>query len=139
MVLAAESRVTLTLQKPGTPEVIHNTFDNATKLFSFNKPHDHIGVVTYGQAAIGQRTAHSFIPEFEATLAGRLNSVLDYANSISDFFLQQWRNVMPDPYIGPDMTFIVGGFNNGEHHGRDYHIKKTKNPDPQEQNSTQID
>jgi hypothetical protein len=133
LVLAAESRVTLEVHKNGSANTIFNNFDNATKLFSLSQPHHHIGVVTYGQAAIGQRTAHSFVPEFESTLSDKLDSVLDYANSISAFFMQQWYNVMPRPYIGPDMTFIVAGFNNGEPHGRIYLINLPSSPAPVEQ------
>jgi hypothetical protein len=67
IVLAAESRVTLTINgAQGQPSHFVN-YDNATKLFSFCSPHNHVGVVTYGLAAIGQRTAHSFVPEFEST------------------------------------------------------------------------
>jgi hypothetical protein len=91
--------------------------------------------VTYGQAAIGQRTAHSFVPEFEAGLSGRLNSVIDYANAISTFFMSQWTNVMPNPYTGPNMTFIVGGFNDNEPYGRVYLINIPANPAPIEQHT----
>lgn len=134
LVLAAESRVTLEINKKGSNQVFLNTFDNATKLFSFNKPHQHIGVVTYGQAAIGQRTAHSYVPEFESNLAGKLTTVFDYAQIISDFYLQQWQKIMPPSYNGPNMTFIVGGFNDNEPHGRVYLIEIPSAPKPLEQN-----
>lgn len=133
LVLAAESRVTLQIQKSGTNEIVYNTFDNATKLFSFASPHNHIGVVTYGQASIGQRTAHSYVPEFEAMLDGRLSSVLDYANSISAFYMDQWSRVMPNPYSGPNMTFLVSGFNDNEPYGRVYLINIPSSPVPVEQ------
>jgi len=133
LVLAAESRVTLEIRRNNN--VLFNTFDNATKLFSFSSPHNHIGVVTYGQAAIGQRTAHSYVPEFESTLQGRLPFVLDYANAISAFYQSQWTQVMPNPYTGPDMTFIVGGFNDNEPHGRVYLIEMPSNPTPVEQSA----
>ena len=85
IVLAAESRVTLTVNgQNGQPSHMVN-FDNATKLFSFKAPHNHIGVVTYGQAAIGQRTAHSFVPEFESTLPEERLTVAEMAQRISDF------------------------------------------------------
>jgi hypothetical protein len=135
LVLAAESRVTLSVEKQvnqSYKEMIHNNFDNATKLFSFSNPHNHIGVVTYGQAVIGQRSAHSFVPEFEATLDSPLSTVKDYAQSISDFYLQQWNAVMPKPYKGADMTFIIGGFNENEPHGRVYIINIPSNPNPVE-------
>lgn len=133
LVLAAESRVTLQIQKAGTNEVVFNTFDNATKLFSFSSPHNHIGVVTYGQAAIGQRTAHSYVPEFEATLDGKLPTVLDYANALSTFYSDQWNRIMPNPYTGQNMTFIVCGFNENEPHGRVYLLDIPSHPAPVEQ------
>lgn len=135
LVLAAESRVTLTAEKqinPSVKEILHNNFDNATKLFSFSSPHNHIGVVTYGQAVIGQRAAHSFVPEFEASLSSQLSTVEEYAKAISDFYLQQWNAVMPSPYAGADMTFIIGGFNDNEPHGRVYIINIPSNPTPVE-------
>jgi len=96
LVLAAESRLTLTAQAPNTPP-LHVNFDNATKLLSFEKPNTSIGVVTYGQAAIGLRTAQSYLPEFEAKLAedSKRLSVIEFANKFSEFYLQQWQTAMP--------------------------------------------
>ncbi len=102
LVLAAESRVTLTSQ--GEPRIQVN-FDNATKLLSTEEPHQFLGAVTYGQGAIGLRTAHSFLPEFEASLPNKRIPVADFASSMSDFFLGQWKSSMPEDYNGPDMTF----------------------------------
>ena len=66
LVLAAESRITLGAQTvtPRGLQQIPVYFDNATKLLSFSKPNTTVGVVTYGQAVIGQqtpRTAASFL------------------------------------------------------------------------------
>ncbi len=72
IVLAADSRVTLTTQMPsplgptGPIMLIPSTYDNATKLLKV-RGQEHIGAVTYGVGAIGlaePRTAHSYIPEF---------------------------------------------------------------------------
>ena len=82
LVLAADSRVTLTAfaaPPPGAvpegvvvaPQVMHTYFDNATKLLGL-KDHRYLGIVTYGQGAIGQqqpRMAHGYMPEFERWLA----------------------------------------------------------------------
>lgn len=133
IVLAAESRVTLTVNGiDGQPSHMVN-FDNATKLFSFKSPHNNIGVVTYGQAAIGQRTAHSFVPEFESTLPQERLSVAEMANRIRDFYMEQWNSVMPVDYIGPNMTFIVAGFNEGEPYGRVFLLDLPNQPNPLEQ------
>jgi hypothetical protein len=133
IVLAAESRVTLTINgAQGQPSHFVN-YDNATKLFSFCSPHNHVGVVTYGLAAIGQRTAHSFVPEFESTLPAERLNVFNLAQRISQFYMDQWRLVMPANYNGPNMTFLVAGFNEGEPYGRVYTMDLPRNTEPTEQ------
>jgi hypothetical protein len=137
LVLAADSRVTLGQQQPGQPPTFVN-FDNATKLLSFGEsnianPHRYIGAVTYGQAAIGLRTANSFAPEFEEKLPEKRIGVSDFAKRLSDFFMEQWQSVMPAKYTGPSMTFVVGGFNDGEPYGRVYLIEIPNAPTPVEQ------
>jgi hypothetical protein len=138
LVLAADSRVTLGSQQPGQPPTLVN-FDNATKLLSFGEPsianpHRYIGAVTYGQAAIGLRTANSFAPEFEEKLPDKRIEVSEFAKRLSDFFIEQWQSVMPEKYTGPSMTFVVGGFNDGEPYGRVYLIEIPNAPAPIEQN-----
>ena len=70
IVLAADSRVTLTATRPGNPPMEIN-FDNATKLLTFGDTHKYVAAVTYGSAVIGLRTAHSFIPELQGALPER--------------------------------------------------------------------
>jgi len=137
LVLAADSRVTLESHQQGQPPIMVN-FDNATKLLSFgepniNNPHRYVGSVTYGQAAIGLRTANSFVPEFEEELPGERLKTDDLAERLSKFFMKQWQAVMPSDYAGPSMIFIVGGFNAGEPYGRVYLIEIPSNPIPIEQ------
>lgn len=132
LVLAAESRITLSAQAPQGPGIYVN-FDNATKLLSFGEKHNFVGVVTYGQAAIGLRTSHSFIPEFESQLPQERISVECFAQHFSKFFLQQWQAQMPDDYKGPNMTFVIGGFDEGEPYGRVFQIDIPSNPAPIEQ------
>jgi hypothetical protein len=146
IVLAADSRVTLTSEEDvkGKIVLLPSMFDNATKLLRM-KGQDFVGVVTYGLGGIGQeepRTAHSFLPEFEAELAqtqakedekkNRL-SVEDFARKLSDFFLRQWKDKMPEDYAGPDMVFLVGGFDKGAAYGSVYKIEIPSNPEPTEQ------
>jgi hypothetical protein len=117
LVLAAESRVTLTAKQGTAPLHVH--YDNATKLLSFSQPNIAVGAVTYGQAAIGLRSAHSFVPEFEAALPTTRLSVEEFAGRLRDFFVEQWNQAMKDsPYTGPSMTFVVGGFDENEPYGR---------------------
>ena len=101
-----------------------------------------MGVVTYGQAAIGQtepRTAHSFIPEFEAHLLGEgMNSRLsveDFARKLGSFFREQWQAGMPDDPNIPEMTFLVAGFDEDAAYGRVFRVSIPHTPDPVEQNA----
>jgi hypothetical protein len=113
-------------------------FDNATKVLSFSQPHVYVGAVTYGQAAIGLRTAQSFIPEFEATLATGRIAIDDFARQMSAFYLQQWQQVMTAPYQGPDMVFVVAGFNEKEAYGRVYLFGIPGQPTPVEHSANEF-
>lgn len=150
IVLAADSRVTLTaqVQPPQTQPsqtqpptmLLPATYDNATKLLRVSGQ-DYVGAVTYGLGALGEqapRTAHSYIPEFEEELAkaqlGRL-SVYDFAKKLSDFFMQQWQQSgMPQvkQYSGPDMVFLVGGYDVKEPYGTVFEFFVPRKPSPKE-------
>lgn len=138
IVLAADSRVTLFARKPdGTTEIPIN-FDNASKLLTFEDPNNFIGAVTYGQAIIGTtprdvRTAYSFVPEFEAGLPRSRLPVSDFAKRLTDFFSVQWKSKMPKDYHGPDMTFVIGGFNEKSPYGSVYLVGIPTHPRPEEQ------
>jgi len=132
LVLAADSRVTLMAKK--SDQVITVNFDNATKLLTF-KNQDFIGAVTYGAAVIGSRTAHSFLPEFEVELEKyeRLKTE-EFANNLSSFFLKRWNENMPKDYKDYNMTFVVGGYDQGEAYGRVYLFAIPERPEPQPRN-----
>ena len=120
VVLATDSRVTLEAQKKGGPTISVN-YDNATKLLAFSRPHNYIGCVTYGVAVIGQRTAHSFISEFEQQVLAEEKkplTVAEYSSKLSDFFSQRWKETMPEDYDGPNMTFVVAGYDPGAAYGK---------------------
>jgi len=142
LVLAAESRITLGAQlaTPQGTQQIPVYFDNATKLLSFSEPNTTVGVVTYGQAVIGQqtpRTAASFLPEFESGLPKERLTILDFAKKISEFYLKQWRSTMPpDNQIAniPNMTFVVAGFNQDEVYGQVFIVEIPRLPQPIERN-----
>ena len=131
IVLAADSRITLTAQTPQGS--IHVNYDNATKLLSFSEPHNYVGAVTYGQAAIGLRTASSYLPEFENTLEEKRLSVDEFANRLSTSFQEQWCKEMPKDYKGPNMTFVVGGFDEGEAYGQVFLFEIPGVPEPHRQ------
>lgn len=135
IVLAADSRVTLTAERSGSTPIQVN-FDNATKLLRLSEPHTFLGAVTYGVAVIGLRTAHSFMPEFDFELnaSKKRLSILEYANLLSRFFLKQWQKAgMPDNT--PSMIFIVGGYDPDAAYGNVYVIDIPRNPTPVEQNA----
>lgn len=141
LVLAAESRVTLGAMLPDGRH-LHVNFDNATKLLTFEKPNSYIGAVTYGQAAIGLRTAYSFLPEFESELATQHKdkrlSVSEFANFLSEFFMRQWiEGGMPKPEDypppNPNMTFVISGFDGDEPYGKVFSLDIPRNPVPVEQ------
>lgn len=138
IVLAADSRVTLTVKRPGRSEIIPATFDNSTKLLKVSKQ-DYVGFVTYGMGVIGQnmpRTAHSYLPEFEAKLykenKGHRLSVVKFAEKVSEFYLFQWEANMPKDYKGPDLVFLIGGFDSDAAYGRVFEIGIPSKPKPKE-------
>lgn len=145
LVLAAESRVTLKAQLPEGS--VHVGYDNAKKLLSFNNPSNTanpsaaIGVVTYGLAAIGLRTPHSFVPEFENELPENERLPVEkFARRLSDFFMKQWEEEGmddPDDYSGPNITFVVGGYDESEPYGSVFLLEIPKNPVPVEQHKGQ--
>ena len=141
IVLAADSRVTLTAEakpNPQTTQLLPAFYDNATKLLRVNGQ-DHVGVVTYGVGAIGQqspRTAHSFIPEFEAELkqsnVGRLG-VEDFAGRLGDFFLGKWNLAKMPTNDQNQLVFLVGGYDEGVAYGRVFELSIPRTPKPLEQ------
>ncbi len=144
IVLAADSRVTLTTvsQTPMGPVAIPSTFDNATKLLRVSG-HKYVGAITYGLGAIGTtlpRTAHSFMPEFEAALFKKYPkekriSVELFATDLSEFFQRQWtdQKMSMTPAPGTEMVFIVGGYDEDEPYGRLFEITIPTQPKPKEQ------
>lgn len=141
IVLAADSRVTLTaqIQTGKTKELLPSTFDNATKLLQVTG-HNYVGVVTYGLGAMGEkepRVAHSFMPEFEKHLDESGNkrlSIKDFSEELSRFFMEQWGKNMPEDFSGPDMVFLVGGFDEEDPYGKVYMMQIPRHPKPFEQN-----
>lgn len=141
LVLATESRVTLSASMPdGT--VIPVSFDNAKKILNFQE-HQYVGAVTYGLAGIGLRTAYSFLPEFETELQNQPKmSIRDFSDRLSHFFMDQWNAVQPPPPPPasnlplPTITFVVGGFNDGDPYGEVYLINIPTSPDPINQYET---
>ena len=111
-------------------------FDNATKLLSFGAPHDWVGAVTYGDATIGLRTAHSFIPELEPTLGNERLPVLEYAQKLSAFFSERHEeaDLLPKTPPSGGMNFIVGGYDPGGPYGQVFIFNIPNSIEPQLRN-----
>lgn len=148
LVLAADSRVTLTGQKKqngGQSLLVPATFDNATKLLLFSgESHCHVAAVTYGVGALGQvspRTAQSFMSEFDDHLDDTFEkraTVSEYANEISKFFMEQWNDTDMPPakeWIArnqPGMTFLVAGFDKDDLYGKVFEVVVPNAPKPKQ-------
>jgi hypothetical protein len=139
VVLAADCRVTLGAQMPNRPPILVH-YDNATKLLNFSKPHDFVGAVTYGLGLIGQRTPHSYLPEFELILPKKRIPVGEFAKQLSDFFMKRWVESSPPPnYTGPGVTFLIGGYDEEEPYGKVFLLEIPGNPTPQPRNEGRND
>ncbi len=136
IVLAAESRLTLAAEDITTHERVQVSFDNATKLLAFQRADKFrpVGVVTYGQAGIGTRTAASFVPEFESSISDDPLNTNEFAERLAEFYRKQWDAVMPKNYTGPPMTFVVGGYDPNAAYGRVFNIDIPQRPNPVELN-----
>ena len=136
LVLAAESRITLAGQFPGGTAVQVN-YDNASKVFDFQPPHDWIGVVTWGLAVLENRTAQSHLPAFTNALGKERIPVLEFAKKLSEFFMDRWSEAnLPDS--GPPMTFAVGGFDEDDPYGKVYIMDIPHSPQPEERSKNQF-
>jgi hypothetical protein len=145
IVLAADSRVTINAEKRISDThrlLLPSTFDNATKLLKVNG-HDYVGAVTYGLGAIGinePRTAHSFLPEFEVALSRKEKkrfSVEEFSKELSDFFMGQWKEMMPPDYKNDPLIFLIGGYDEGAPYGKVFQMILPYEPAPQEQSAGQ--
>jgi hypothetical protein len=94
--------------------------------------------VTYGLGAVGQtepRTAHSYISELEAELAGQGRlGVEEFARRLGQFFLGRFQAAGMATSPGNEMYFLIGGYNEGEAYGRIYEVIVPTRIAPVEQN-----
>lgn len=143
IVLAADSRVTLFTPMPGAAPnqqvMVPSTFDNATKLLKVNlENHKFVAAVTFGLGAIGikePRTASSFMPEFEAELAGEKRVKVEvFAERLSVFFVKQWKLLgMPNNLPpGNEMVFMVGGYDKDAPYGTIFGFNIPSDPKPKQ-------
>lgn len=142
VVLAADSRVTLTIEQKQSEQqklLIPATFDNATKLLKIDRQ-NFVGVVTYGLGAIGMkepRTAHSYMPEFDVWLAKNISkrlTVKEFSKELSNFFMEQWNNSDMPKQLPPgnDIVFLIGGYDQRATYGKIFEVIIPSKPEPKE-------
>ena len=56
-----------------------------------------------------------------------------YADLLSEFFGERWKQEMPSDYAGPPMVFIVGGYDAGAAYGKVFLFEIPNSPTPREQ------
>jgi hypothetical protein len=129
IIQAADSRVSIPIKV--TDEVMtYSHFDNATKLLTFEPPHNHISVATYGAGTIGARTAHSFIKEFQKTLPTTRISTRKFALNLQTFYKTEWEKIEDNPQDSP-MVFQIAGINNNQQFGEVYVVSVPGDEEPQ--------
>lgn len=140
VVLAADSRVSVGARRrlpDGSEQQFNVDFDNTNKLIHFsNESHQHVGVITYGQALIGQRTPFSYKPEIELRLPDERVSIERYAEILHEFYQEAWENqqmAAADDWEGPPITFIVSGYDPDSAYGRTYQFSVPGENPPEEQ------
>jgi len=133
IVVAADSRLTVTVENQladGNKAIIPNYYDNAVKVLNLTKPHNYVVATTYGAGTIGQRTAHSYLKEFQATLGERRLSTKSFAQKLLDFYKQQWDGV-PHGENDDKLYFQVAGIDASELYGEAYLITIPSDTIPQ--------
>jgi hypothetical protein len=149
LVLAADSRITLTTTLSETKEMFVANFDNATKLFGIDK-YPNVGILTHGNSIIGAndpRGIHGFMGEFEALLNKSANAgnrgqsktlnrgrttVIDIARRLGRFYQEKWNDGgMPEGAM--PVGFLVAGFDTDEAYGKIYEISIPNSIEPVEQ------
>ena len=128
VVLAADTRVTLDRAVGSGPPVRVN-FDNASKLLTLGSPHNRVAAVTYGIGAIGGRTAHSLMPEFQQSLAGASLTTSGYASQLGQFLASCWVAAGEQGV----MSLIIAGVDEGSPYGEVHRIEVPNSPTPVEQ------
>jgi len=64
-------------------------------------------------------------------------STEEFAQRLSAFFMGQWPERMPQDYDGPDMVFLVGGYDENASYGRVFRIGIPSHPEPKEYHGEQ--
>jgi hypothetical protein len=135
LVLAVDSRVVIAPVDTQGVAQAPGTYDNiTTNLFSFKPPHNFIGVVSYGQPVLGNRTVAGHFTEFNEYLIEQQPerlSVYDFASELSQFFTTRW-DATQGPPLGVQLSFFVAGYDDKEATGHVYSVRIPENIEPVE-------
>ena len=127
VVLASDTRVTLTRDTGTGQPPIHVNFDNASKMLSLDGDSGRVAAVTQGNSTVGGRTAHSLLPEFRHALGDHSYTVEQYANELSSFFVDRWAR---SGETNGSIEFIVGGIDVDSAYGEVYRFRVPNSATP---------
>ena len=85
LVVACDSRLTVYTKKPDGRQT-HVHFNNSHRLITFDKPHNHLSVITTGAPIIAGQPVRRMVEEYISTLQERPNTILEYATVLSNHF-----------------------------------------------------
>ena len=127
VVLASDTRVTLTrMIGAGQPPTIVN-FDNASKMLTLDGENGRVAAVTQGNSTVGGRTGHSLLPEFQNQLSEHSYTVEELARELSTFFMDRWAS---SGEARGNMEFIVGGIDRQSAYGDVFRFHVPNAPTP---------
>ena len=105
LVLAADSR--LTIQVPSVSPGYKIASDSASKIFSI----DNVGIATFGEAFILDRSINSFVSEFQAgRKKGDATDVDALASAFAEFFTKYYDEHVTERKASPALGFLIVGY-----------------------------
>ena len=132
VVLASDTRVTVTRPVGPNQRLNNVNFDNASKMLTLDGEGGRAAAVTQGQGTIEGRTIHSFLPEFQAGLTPGKHTVRSLAQTLSEFFMERWPRSEDENgnvrLAGGNVEFIVGGIDYESPYGDVYRFRIPSSP-----------
>ncbi|MDR2867167.1 MAG: hypothetical protein LBV55_00690 [Acholeplasmatales bacterium] len=113
IVLAADTRISLEVKNNN--QSFFKNFDSTKKLLNLGGEHSHIGILNSGVFSIKKKLIASYLPELIHEIGEEaLPNVFAYAQAVYNFFQNQWDKEIPIDYNGPELSFVVAGFDRGD-------------------------
>lgn len=128
IILASESRITLAASI--SSERLPTYYDHALKLYKFNDHNKWVGAVTYGTGQIGSRATYNIMQDVIGSLGDSRLNVEDIANRISTYFMDIWKSSMPQDSEEPDISFLIGGYDEGDIFSKIFKVEIPHYPQP---------